>query len=58
MVAVVDHFCGLLHCKLDVAKVIGLLAREGLSCDLLDVVSKSAGTLVEELGVTFECEGK
>ena len=58
MVAVFDHFHSLLHCKLDVAKVIGLLPREGLSCDLLDIISESTRTLVEELGVTFECEGK
>ena len=49
-----DHFSSLLHCKLDVALMIGLLSKKTLHSDLIDQISNATRALLQKFHVGFQ----
>ena len=54
MVVPGDHFSSLLHRKLDMALMIGLLSRKVLRGDLIDKLSKATRALLQKFRVGFQ----
>jgi hypothetical protein len=56
MLVLANYFCSLLHCKIDVTLMVGLLPQKVFSCDLLDKISEAARAFSQTFSVTFQSQ--